>query len=64
MIGLIGEALGRDLDIDFDELEDCRWFSYEEAMAMLNRTHEKGLVTPPDISIAHQLIRSFLIESP
>ena len=62
MIGLIGEALGRDLDVDFEELEDCRWFSHEEAMSMLNRTHDKGLITPPDISIAYQLIRSFLTD--
>lgn len=62
MIGLIGEALGRELNVDFEELEDCRWFTREDAMAMFNRTHEKGLITPPHISIAYQLIRSFLYE--
>ncbi len=60
MIGLFGEALGRELDVDFEELEDCRWFTEAEAEAMVQRTHEDGLITPPDISIAYQLIRSFL----
>ena len=60
MIGLFGEALGRELNIDFEELEDCRWFSEAEAEAMVERTHEDGLITPPDISIACQLIRGFL----
>jgi hypothetical protein len=27
---------------------------------MQARTHGQGLATPPDISIAHQLIRAFL----
>ena len=60
MIGLIGEALGRDLDVDLEELEDARWFSRHDVSAMQNRTHPDGLATPPEISIAHQLIRGFL----
>lgn len=59
MIGLTGEALDRTLDIDYDEIEDARWFSREEALSMLERTHPDGLVTPPSISIAHQMIKSF-----
>ena len=59
MIGLIGEALDKTLDVDFEEMEDARWFSREEVISMIHRTHEGGLFTPPDISIAHQMIKSF-----
>ncbi len=59
MIGLIGEALDKTLDVDFEEMEDARWFSREEVISMIYRTHDGGLFTPPDISIAHQMIKSF-----
>ncbi len=59
MIGLIGEALDKTLDVDFEEMEDARWFPREEVISMIHRTHEGGLFTPPDISIAHQMIKSF-----
>jgi NAD+ diphosphatase len=62
MIGLIGEALGTELDVDYDELEDARWFPIEEVRMMQDRSHPDGLATPPDISIAHQLIRWFLAQ--
>lgn len=63
MIGLMGEALGRDLNVDYDELEDARWFPLAEVATMQARGHPDGLATPPDISIAHQLIRAFLARS-
>lgn len=62
MIGLIGEALGRELQVDYEELEDARWFPLDEVRRMQERTHPEGLCTPPDISIAHQLIRWFLAQ--
>lgn len=60
MIGLMGEAVSTELTVDYDELEDARWFSLEEVAQMQARSHPDGLATPPDISIAHQLIRAFL----
>ncbi len=57
MIGLIGEALDRDIRIDGRELEDARWFGRAEVEDMLNGTHENGLRAPPPMAIAHRLMR-------
>lgn len=57
MIGLIGEALDRDIRIDSRELEDARWFGRSEVEDMLNGTHENGLRAPPPMAIAHRLMR-------
>jgi NAD+ diphosphatase len=60
MIGCLGEALEERLTIDFDELEDARWFARAEAASMLERRHEGGLITPPEMAIAHHLIRAWV----
>lgn len=60
MLGLIGEATSRDIDIDTNELEHARWFSRAEAARMLAGTHEKGLRTPANFAIAYHLIREFV----
>ena len=44
---------------DTEELEDCRWFTRGETLAMLERTHAAGLTTPPRMAIAHTLIRAW-----
>ena len=60
MIGSLCEALDEEITIDFEELEDARWFSRQETAAMLARTHEGGLITPPKMAIAHHLIRAWV----
>ena len=60
MIGCLGEALEEAITVDFEELEDARWFSREEAASMLERRHEGGLITPPPMAIAHHLIRAWV----
>jgi len=60
MIGCHAEALGDNLVIDQEELEDARWFDREELAAMLTRRHPQGLTTPPPVAIAHHIIRSFV----
>lgn len=60
MIGCLGEALEERLTIDYEELEDARWFSRAETTAMLERRHEGGLITPPKMAIAHHLIRAWV----
>ncbi|WOC15928.1 NAD(+) diphosphatase [Pseudochrobactrum sp. MP213Fo] len=57
MIGCYAQALSDTLTLDHDELEDGRWFSREEAIAMLNHSHAQGLRTPPAGAIASTLIR-------
>jgi NAD+ diphosphatase len=63
MIGCFGEALNEDIVRDEAELEDCRWFSREEVLAALAKSHEGGVFVPPSGAIAHHLIR-FWAESP
>ncbi len=62
MIGFHGEALTTDLNVDYEEMEDCQWFSKEETLMMLRGEAESGLFCPPDISIAHYLIKKFVEE--
>ena len=61
MIGLIGEALNRDIVIDKTELEDARWFSRSEIDQMLAERHPEGLTVPPRMAIAHGILERALI---
>jgi len=60
MIGAHAQALSVDIKVDTSELEDARWFSRDEAAAMLMKTHTQGLSTPPPIAIAHHIIRAWV----
>jgi NAD+ diphosphatase len=60
MIGLIGEANSTEIEIDHNELEDARWFSFEEARMMVDRTHPDGLYAANPMAIAHELVKSAL----
>lgn len=60
MIGCIGTTDEEHIVIDRHELEDARWFTRDEAAAMLQRRHPEGLVTPPPMAIAHHLIRAWV----
>lgn len=56
MIGLIGEALNRDIVIDEKEIEQARWFGKAEAQAMLDERHPEALSVPPPMAIAHKIL--------
>jgi NAD+ diphosphatase len=60
MIGCHAQAITTDIVIDRNELEDARWFSRDEAAALLTRTHPDGLATPPPMAIAHHIIRTWI----
>ncbi|MGE0847410.1 MAG: NAD(+) diphosphatase [Flavobacteriaceae bacterium] len=60
MIGCIAEAISREIVIDGEELEDCRWFSREDAAAMIERRHVSGLMVPTPMAIAYTLVRSWV----
>ena len=60
MIGCHAEAISHDITVDREELEDARWFSRDEAAAMLMRRHPQGLGTPPPVAIAHHIIRAWV----
>ncbi|WP_119390208.1 NAD(+) diphosphatase [Taklimakanibacter lacteus] len=61
MIGLIGEALNRDIVVDETELEDARWFSREEIVQMLDGRHPEALSTPPPMAIAHRILEAAVV---
>ncbi len=60
MIGCFAEATTRELNFDRNEIEDGRWFTRDEARAMLAREHKDGLITPPASAIAHHLVRAYV----
>ncbi len=60
MIGCHAEAISSEITVDYNELEDARWFTRDEAAAMLARRHESGLSTPPPVAIAHHIIRAWV----
>jgi NAD+ diphosphatase len=52
--------LTREIVVDRQELEDARWFSKDEVVSMLLRTHPQSLTTPPPMAIAHHIIRAWV----
>ncbi|MDQ3559079.1 MAG: NAD(+) diphosphatase [Pseudomonadota bacterium] len=59
MIGCHAEAISTEVERDAAELEDCRWFEREEVLLMLAGVHPDGILVPPNMAIAHQLIAAF-----
>ncbi len=62
MIGCTARATTTDIIVDKTELEDARWFTRDEAIAMLNKTHPQGLTGPHPVAIAHHLLANWLQE--
>ena len=60
MIGCLALATSRELHVDGVELEDARWFTREECAAMLAGRHERGLVAPTRMAIAHHILREWV----
>ena len=57
MIGCFAEAESRSLQVDRVELEDARWFSRDETIALIERRHPDGLTAPTPMAIAHHLLK-------
>jgi NAD+ diphosphatase len=57
MIGCFAQAESRSVEVDRVELEDARWFSREETMALIERRHPDGLTAPTSMAIAHHLLK-------
>lgn len=60
MVGFIAQAEPGELVIDRAELDDARWFSRDEARAMLAGRHPGRLFCPPDLAIANHILRAWL----
>jgi len=59
MIGCVAQATSHAVAIDGNELEDARWFTREEARAMLAGAHAGGLIAPTKMAIAHHILRAW-----
>ncbi|MES0810276.1 NAD(+) diphosphatase [Roseibium sp. SCPC15] len=62
MLGCVGSATTKDIEIEDDELEDCKWCGRDEVIQMVDGTHPDGHRIPPSISIAYELIVGWLEE--
>lgn len=65
MIGCYAEAKSTVIKRDEHELEDVRWFTRDETIAMLERSTGvadtgDAHIPPPKGAIAHQLMRDWL----
>ncbi len=60
MIGCLAEAVTREIVVDRTELEDARWFSRAEVLAMLEGRHPEGFLPPNPVAIAHHLLRAWV----
>jgi NAD+ diphosphatase len=60
MLGCFAEAKSKDVKYDTQELEDCRWFTREETLEMLERPGVTGKAPPPKGAIAHRLMRDWI----
>ena len=60
MIGCFAEALSSDIHRDEAELEDCRWFTRDEAHAILDAEEGATHWSPPEGAIAHRLLRDWV----
>jgi NAD+ diphosphatase len=65
MLGCHSLAEGRDLAVDYTELEDARWFTRAEvAEALALGADSPGLLAPPKYAIAHSLLEWWLEQTP
>ncbi len=62
MMGLMLEAVNTDITVDPKELEDARWFTREEVLAVFEKRGEAFMRLPRQ-TIAHQLMRQWLNET-
>ena len=64
MAGFMAEASSTQrLIVDSKELESARWFERSEVVNMLVHEHPERLFVPPAAAIAHQLIKSWILDS-
>lgn len=62
MIGCLARATSTTITVDHTELEDARWFSREEARAIMEGRHPGELRCPPRMAIAHHILLRWIEE--
>lgn len=65
MVGYIGRTSndGQEIVIDTKELRSARWFDRSELVDMLVHEHPDKLFVPPREAIAHQLLKSWVMQT-
>ncbi len=56
MIGVILQATTEEITIDPKEIQDARWFSREEARAIIAGEHDE-IYCPPPFAVAHHILK-------
>jgi NAD+ diphosphatase len=59
MIGLIAEVESDDAHADESELEEVRWFTRDEARAMVAGDAGAPVQVAPPLAIAHHLLKAW-----
>ena len=62
MLGFTARATTTQIQLRDNELEDARWFSRDEARAMLDGRHPDRLLAPNPMAIAHHIVRAWVGE--
>ncbi|MBI1338858.1 NAD(+) diphosphatase [bacterium] len=62
MVGMILKAENRELRIDETEIETARWFPREEMAEIMSGRHPE-CHAPPNLAIAHHIIRAWLAQT-
>lgn len=60
MVGAFAEALGDELNLDGDEIEEARWVTMDEVRAALSGTGD--WLAPPPLAIARTLLETWVAE--
>ncbi|HEV7234361.1 MAG TPA: NAD(+) diphosphatase, partial [Sphingorhabdus sp.] len=60
MIACVADALGNEITLDANELEDAMWVSKDEARAALDGADNRRFNAPPPFAIAHSLLRAWV----
>lgn len=60
MIGCYGKAIHTHIAFDTRELEDCRWFTKDQVIAMINGADPEAKTIPVTGTIAYRLVRDWL----
>jgi NAD+ diphosphatase len=63
MIGCTARAVTTDLKVDYNELEDARWFTRDDVLGMIAEDHPEGWKTPAGIAIAQHIVRHWARET-
>lgn len=60
MIACVADALGDEITLDTEELEDAMWISKDEARDALSAADDRRFNAPPPFAIAHSLLKHWV----